>query len=321
MNKQITFLFLAAILIEPAGVLGQTTAPGALVSQPDPIALTDQTKSGPHILLMDYTQADWGANNPKALLWSWKPSDSGISSSGWGLPTEAKLRNNSLWGGQWMAVSDSDGMMAVVSYPGKVRKWSINAGTSSNVHGIELLPSGNVAGAASNGGWVRVYAASQGASSEVFAQYDLPDAHNVLWDPSRNVLWALGGNKLVQLRVGGTDAAPALSVVATSLLPSGSGHDLQPVYGDINSLYISMGHVVYVYNKQTGTATVLQNTVGIKSISKQAATGQLIETRPHSSCTQDTWCTDVVEFSSPHDVRTRPGAAIYRARVWNANYQ
>jgi hypothetical protein len=51
------------------------------------------------------------------------------------------------------------------------------------------------------------------------------------------------------------------------------------------------------------------------------ANGQVIETRPHASCTQDTWCTDTIEFYSPVDVRTRPHSAIYRARIWNPDYQ
>jgi len=140
-------IFGVAILFLALRLSGQT---------PKYVALTDQKAGDPRILVMDYGQKDWSSDNPRAVLWSWQPADSGIDPAGWRLPTEAKLRNNSLWGGKWVAVCDSVGFMAVVSYPGKKVKWSLNAGKSSNVHGIELLPNGNVAAAASTGGWVRI---------------------------------------------------------------------------------------------------------------------------------------------------------------------
>ena len=285
------------------------------------IALTDQKAGDPRILLMDYGQNDWSSDNPKAVIWSWRPADSRIEPAGWRLPTEAKLRNNAVWGGQWMAVCDSAGFMAVVSYPGKEVKWSLNAGTSSNVHGIELLPNGNVAAAASTGGWVRIYTASQGPSSAKYVQYNLTDAHNVLWDPQMQVLWALGGTTLVQLQIGGTASEPTLTAVETKTLSAGSGHDLAPKYGDPAKLMITSGGSTWFYDKMTKKETLYQHTSGYKSINNQPSTGQIIETRPHASCKEDSWCTDVIEFVSPDDTRTRPGAAVYRARIWNADYQ
>ena len=285
------------------------------------IALTDQKDGDPQILLMDYAQTDWSESNRAAVAWSWRPSDSGISSEGWGLPTEAKLRNSTVWGGQWMAVSDSYGFMAVVSYPGKIKKWSATAGRTANVHGIELLPNGNVAAAASTGGWVRIYTSSQGPSSSTYAQYNLPDAHSILWDPQRQVLWALGRNKLVQLKIHGTDATPSLTAVAITTLPADSGHDIEPKYGDPSRLWITTGGSTWTYDKATGVASIFQHVSGYKSINNQPAGGQVIETRPHTSCTQNGWCTDTIEFYSPVDVRTRPHSAIYRARIWNPDYQ
>lgn len=305
-------IFCVAILFLALRLSGQT---------PKYVALTDQKAGDPRILVMDYGQKDWSSDNSRAVLWSWRPADSGIDPAGWRLPTEAKLRNNSLWGGQWVAVCDSVGFMAVVSYPGKKVKWALNAGKSSNVHGIELLPNGNVAAAASTGGWVRVYTASQGASSANYVQYSLPDAHNVLWDPQMKVLWALGGNKLVQLRIGGSATKPTLTEVETKVLSTGSGHDIAPKYGDPTKLMITTGNSTWLYNKATKEETLYQAVSGYKSINNQSSTGQTIETRPHASCKEDSWCTDIIEFFSPDDTRTRPGSAIYRARIWNADYQ
>jgi hypothetical protein len=287
-----------------------------------PVALTDQTKVDPKILVMDPAQQDWSAANPKAVVWSWRPTESDIDPMGFGLPTEIKLRTVPAWGkGQWMAISDSYGFMGVVSYPGKKKKWSLNAGKLSNVHGIEILPGGNVAAAASNGGWVRVYTASQGATSSTYTQFDIPDAHNVLWDPQRQVLWAVGGKQLVQLKVEGTDATPSLRLIATTPLPTNGGHDLSPFYGDLDTLYVTTAKQVYLFHKSSDTFTLLQDTPNIKSINRQPATEQVIETSPHASCDEDSWCTNIVDLICPAGIRNRPNAAVYRARLFLADYQ
>src|SRR5690606_38391276 len=137
----------------------------------------------------------------------------------WGLPTEAKVRSHDKWGGQWMVVTDSKGLAAIVPYPAGDRKqWGLNVG--GNPHSAELLPGGNVAVAASTGGWVRVYTSSQGPESNHFAEYGLPSAHAALWDPDLNVLWSAGKEYLVALTVGGTDAEPTLEEALRIELPT-----------------------------------------------------------------------------------------------------
>ncbi|MBW8748062.1 MAG: hypothetical protein JF584_10955, partial [Acidobacteria bacterium] len=185
--------FLAVLLLAATG----------FAQKLDPIALADQSKDGPRILVMDYNQKDWSRANNKSVLWSWNPSDSGINdATGWTLPNDTRLRN--INGKRYMVTASGYGLIAVVGYPDKQKKWSINIGKAPNVHGIELLPDGNVAMAASTGGWVRVYTASQAPDSAKYVQFDLKDAHNVLWDPSQRLLWSLGMDKLVQLKIGGT---------------------------------------------------------------------------------------------------------------------
>ncbi len=135
---------------------------------------------------------------------------------GWRLPTEAKLRNSVLWGGQWVAVCDSAGFMAVVSYPGKEVKWSLDAGSSSNVHGIELLPNGNVAAAASTGDGCGFIPHLRDHPPQTMFSTTSPDAHNVSWDPQMQVAMGnSGGSKLVQLKIGGTVSEPTLTAVET----------------------------------------------------------------------------------------------------------
>ena len=285
----------------------------------DPIALADQSKDDPRILVMDYNQKDWSRANNKSVLWSWKPSDSGINdATSWTLPNDARLRN--INGKRYMVTASGYGLIAVVGYPDKRKKWSINVGKASNVHGIELLPDGNVAMAASTGGWVRIYTASQAQDSAKYVQFDLKDAHNVLWDPSREVLWSLGMDKLVQLKIGGTSAAPTLTPAKTITMPDTSGHDLEAKLGDPNTLWITTGSATWSFDKRTEKFTLLQKVSGYKSINNQVSTGQRVQTRPHTSCTQNSWCTDIIEFFGPDDTRTRE-MAVYRARLWREDYQ
>ena len=135
--------------------------------------------------------------------WSWSPKDVNGITLGWGLPSGVKLRRSEVWGGEWMLVVDSRGLAAIVPYPaGDSYKWF--RVIDGNLHSAELLPDGNIALAASTGGWVRIYTSSQGPASDYYVEYPLPGAHGVLWDPTLELLWAVGDHELVGLRVLGT---------------------------------------------------------------------------------------------------------------------
>ncbi|MBO9604850.1 MAG: sugar phosphate isomerase/epimerase [Paenibacillaceae bacterium] len=296
-----------------------------------PIAVTDQASGA--ILVFDPQAADW--NDDSAILWSWRPEAANgfpAGGAGWGLPTDAKWRRNDVYGGEWMVICDSNGLAALVSYPAGQRKWSRQVG--GNPHAAELLPDGNVAVAASHGGWVRVYAARRGADADVCAAYPLEGAHGVLWDPSRELLWAIGDDELIALRMIGTPFAPAVEKAEGygGPLPSFGGHDLYPVFGDDRLLWVTTEAGAYQFDKASGTFAqpaayddALKRRF-VKSIGSQPADGRLIETvpdaekRPQGDCTLYPWCTDTVDCFRPPGKRTRTGAAFYKARVWCPAY-
>ncbi|MFK7692459.1 DUF6528 family protein [Paenibacillus sp. HJGM_3] len=324
MIKRLIASVLALILLLIAISLPASGAATATTSYD--IVTTDQSGSG-SILVFDRTAADWNAAG--AVKWSWAPSASnGFASPtpGWGRPSDAKLRYNCLFGGYWMVVTDSYGLAAIVPYPAKNdKKWSINLGTGPNLHSAELLPNGNIAIAASTGGWVRVYTSSQGPTSTTNVQYALEAAHSVLWDPAGNQLWALGKNYLVALTIGGTASAPTLTEKLKIALPTLNGHDLQPVIGDPDRLWVSTGSAVYQYVKSTnswsstfaGASSISR--VGVKSVSNDPG-GQVVETVPKAGCAT-TWCTDTADFFLPGATRTKTGSQFYKARFWNPDYQ
>jgi len=303
------------------------------------IGTVNQAPSSKKVEIYDPAVSDW--NLATALKYSWKPTTAlGYTStevSHWGDPNDFKIRTITAYGGgNFMAAIGNGGLVTLCTYPGGVKKWAVSAGSAStvNVHGVEMLPNGNIAIAASAGGFVRVYASSV-AGSTASASYTLSDAHAVLWDPAYNCLWAYGNNKLVKLSVTGTAAAPGLSLVTTYTVPWGGGHALGAKYGNIDQLYVASGSYVYIFDKTTGSFTTAPgniNRVGVKAISNQPV-GTVVLTRPDSiktpipsqPATYRQWNTSYVDFYSAAGVYQssghKTGAAFYKGFVYNTNYQ
>lgn len=279
---------------------------------------------------MDAARHQWAPEkDPHARKWSWAPSAGngfGDVVAGWGGVSDVRVRPGGPDSKRGISVllGDSAGFIGAVDYPSGRRRWAVNAGGSNNVHAAELLPDGNVAAAASNGGWVRVYTASQGPAATAYTEFRLKGGHGVLWDPRRKVLWAIGDDHLVSLKVGGTPAAPTLTEADRVTLPSQGGHDLSPVYGDRDKLWITTNSGVYRYAKSKKAFTTGSlNLPGVKAIGNNPVTNQVLLTRPKQGCAT-TWCTDTVEFfgrRSWNATRTLPSAQFYKARWWVPAYQ
>ncbi|WET76618.1 DUF6528 family protein [Amycolatopsis sp. QT-25] len=198
---------------------------------------------------------------------------------------------------------------------------SADVGVPANPHSIELLRDGNMAVAASTGGRVRVYTASQGQRSTTCTEYRLVGAHGVVWDAGRNVVWALGTDALVASSVGGSRAAPVLTGQRSVPVPSKGGHDLQPVPHRLDLLWVTTEAGVYQFSKTSGGFTRRHADAGeidrphVKSVSTNPRTGQIL-----TASVQDghlrTWCTDTVRPAFPRAELALHGAWIYKARWW-----
>ncbi|MEV0315315.1 DUF6528 family protein [Nonomuraea fuscirosea] len=296
----------------------------------------DQT--GRRLTAYDPAVADW--NTVQAVKWTWQPTvtPGGFSAdevSAFGLIADFKLRRRPS-GAQSLVVAagGSRGVAAVVSYPGGARQWA--RVLPGNLHAAELLPDGNIAVAASTGGWIRVYASSQGAGAATYAEFRLTDAHAALWDPAVRRLWVIGRDPdsdrhiLTALAVEGTPAAPALreDTGRRAELPTGGGHDVYAHPLDPGKLWLTTGSAAYLYDKTAKTFTPAPagaDRNAVKSIGSQPS-GQIVQTRadsaksPPGSCVASTWCTDTVDFFAPAMTRRRVGAAFYKARVWSPYY-
>lgn len=258
------------------------------------------------------------------VRWSWSADhDPGLAdlrpAGTWSNPSEAKSRR--LHGRHYLLTGASGGLAAVVSYPAAKVYWAVDTG-HANVHSLELLPDGNVAVAASTEGWLRLYAASQGARSTRFTEVPLPGAHGVHHDPATGLLWALGSLHLLALKVTGTPAEPALTLVRTVPLPEPGGHDLAPVLTMPGHLWTTTRHHAWQYSPTTGRfiRARLSRTgtdPSLKAVGDDPRTGRLLTTAPEPghACS---WCTATLTFHRPHGTRALPGTQLYKARWWTS---
>lgn len=290
------------------------------------VLLADQASK--RVLLLDGGRRDWDAGaDPDAVKWAFSPVgdaryadlDPDVS---WVHPSEAKVRS---WRGRtYVLTVASYGFAAVVEYPSGRRYWggALSPGTiRDNPHSIELLPDGSVAVAGSTGGLVRLYAAPRGRADVPYVTYPLKDAHGLQWDAGRRVLWALGGDRLVALKAGGTAAGPTLDAVFEARLPSPHGHDLGQVAGDPDRLWVSSGTAVYQYVKSTGAfLRDFPDAAGIsrarvKAVGDDAVTGQVVSTVPERGL-GETWWTRTVAVHRPARAYRLVDGGIYKARWW-----
>jgi hypothetical protein len=289
------------------------------------IALTDQAS---HSIVVLDAGKDWSSE--QAVHWSWTPSaGNGFPEpvAGWGNPSDVKLRYSSQHSCLCMLVVDSRGLAAMISYDDKAtRLWSGFA--KGNLHAAELLPDGNIALAASHGSFVRVYTSSQGADSHHYVEQTLPGGHGVLWDPQLRLLWAVGDEYLTAFSIEGTPSEPVLRELTDmrSTLPSLYGHDLSPVYGSPDLLWVTTNGGVYQYTKSSRTwsdsfelSEQVQHRM-VKSVGN-FPNGDVVHARPKSGSLHS-WTTDIVEISTSEGTKTlvKPEAALYKARVWRADY-
>src|SRR5688572_10243783 len=133
-------------------------------------------------------------------------------------------------GGRRILISSSAGAVALVDR--ETRRASFSARVT-NAHSIEMLPGGRIAAAAS------VSTAATGnrlvifdrATGKELASDELLSAHGVVWDESRGVLWALGGDALRAYTVGTTGGPTRLQRTFEVALPDEGGHDLVAIPG------------------------------------------------------------------------------------------
>ncbi|MEC4020845.1 DUF6528 family protein [Streptomyces sp. H27-D2] len=321
--------FIAAAAGVLAG-LGPTTTAHAAATRPrrsaDALILAADQHSQ-KVLLLDPARPSWQSRrhlrpDDLAALWSWSPRDRPeladlLPARSWGNVSEAKKRTTGA--AQQVLTCSSEGLAAVVDYPDGRVSWARSI-PDANIHSLELLPGGTVAVAASTAGFVRLYPAAPAVDPRParYAEFRLPGARGLQWDPSREALWALGDTRLVILTPGGSNRRPTLTERWRTSLPESLGHDLGTVAGDRDRLWVTTTRHV----RQFSTSALRfvpypqENKVDrrqVKSIGDDPSTGRILSVAPQRghSCS---WCTSTLDLYGPAGQHTLVGASFYKAR-------
>ena len=279
------------------------------------VALTNQGKQ----YLEVYDVSD-GKLDESSLVWSYKMPYYNIAGT--------KLRHSEAHGDVALAVcGNTYGCM--ISYPEGKLLWYTEA-AASNPHSIELMPNGVIAIASSSGGEVRFFTTDKKNSRQAAATVVLEDAHGVLWDEEKQVLWAIGRTVLTAYRVTleGTKVTITEETALRATIPSDWSHDLAPVYGNKGELWITTSSHVYRYNKETKTFstdyeghTILdrKDVKGVGSFDD----GSLVYIFPDGAF--KTWTSQsaflLKNGSASSITATSADGHFYKVRVWDVRYQ
>ena len=291
-----------------------------------PIALADQLNAS--IAVYDISSGE------ATLKYEFKPKKAnGFSLEGYGNRVdEARLRYSEKWETYIIMFTSSSGYVGVASYPEEKCLFEAELkGTSP--HSIEYLPNGLVAVASSGGsdtskGFIRVYSTAS-KSGNRFAEANLVSAHAVLWDETREILWAMGSTEILAYEIGGDSAAPTMKKIASyGCNGMKGGHDLSAICGNDDQVWVG-GSVIRIFDKTTGK--LIDNYAGVGQIN--AGSVKCICSFPDGSAAR-TVATDV--YASHDTDRFKlfeiseggavvkdfvfEGRAFYKARAFLAEY-
>ena len=217
------------------------------------MAITDQKND--EIVVVDLSAED--ITSDAAIVWKWNArmhGDVEYASKSNKRLDDVKLRDSEVWGGMVVGITSSSGLVALVSYPSGKCLWNVNL-AGYGPHSIDILPNGLIAVACSGNGnndkaCIKLFSAKSKTDTNCVTLM-LPSAHGVLWDPTEEVLWGLGSTVLNAYHVGGTREKPTLSLIDGMSYPIASGgHDLSPVYGNPDRLWITSSKVAQFSKSQ-----------------------------------------------------------------------
>ena len=245
-------------------------------------------------------------------IWHWRPEES----EGLPIPLMRKFITTddckAVSHGSEILITSSGDAVALVSHAtGKTLFYA----SVKNAHSAELLPGGFIAVASSSdsgGEGDRIVLFDRDRSEKPLATFPLTAAHGVIWDNKRNVLWALGGNELVRLRLDvATGSSPRVIAEKTVLLPAPEGHDLQ-LSDECSTLYVTNTKSVFQVNPDLMSFTSYDPFHGIgqiKSLSINPETRQIAFTRADPGV----WWTYTLRFLNPDQQIVLP-TMIYKVR-------
>lgn len=258
---------------------------------------------------------DWSL--PEAVRLRWSPSTApelpDEHRSWFGLPSECKPLSDRCHA----LITASNGGMAVVDMIAQHAVF--HAFVGGNPHSAAQLPDGSIACASSSGNTITLIPTCNlqqaDAPSEPFFTTNLKNAHGVVWDDKRQILWAIGLESLVGYTYNFNAQAPQLQRHLEFDLPGYArhGHDLIAV-PDTDFL-ISTGVGVAVFDRERHVFVLVADILNLKSISLTGTdeASAIITQKPTTQ-----WWSDQICFlnSGLTPAGKRPDARFYKGRWW-----
>lgn len=263
--------------------------------------------TGAELLLIE--PAGPGAVEDDAILWSWRPEQS----------SQIDPRHYRHFRGldECKPVMNGSAVLVTSSGPGGVAlvRRSDSAclfyAPGTNAHSAAMIGEDILAVALSfRGDALRLYRLG-GEVPATSPDWSMPlrGGHGVLWDATREVLWALGSRELLQLSIVEKDEEAGLSaeVLGRWVLPVPGGHDLSA--WDKDRLVVTVDEGVFLFDCGTKTFAPLApiaEAVGVKSVSRHPQTRAVLFTQ---------WDERIQRFGA--EPYMLAGRRVYKAR-WNA---
>jgi hypothetical protein len=202
----------------------------------------------------------------KKVVWEWQPAQSNVAAGDvkWFVNmSDAKPVYNN----KYILANASAGGVALIRIADKKTVFYANGG-SGNIHSAEILPDGNIVIAASTGSYLMLLKTDTIANpyNGYTKKVTVPDAHNVVWDKKRQLLWTASKNKLYAFTYNFNCTAPDITLKDSMTLPASGSHDLFPLY-DRDSLWLSTSNKVWAIDLNTKIVTEKAALPRVKSVS------------------------------------------------------
>ena len=247
-------------------------------------------------------------------VWSWDPYTACVPSAhqDWFInPSEVKPVFNK----RYILMTASGGAVALIRLSD--HKLMVYANCGQNPHSAEILPDGNIVTAESKSGEINTFVVDTVKVLGMKANtLKLGNAHNVVWDRKKECIYATatiqaGVTALFRMKYNGDRNNPQLTNqtrIYTFDKESG-GHDLFPVYGEEDKLWLTAASAVYKFDISTDTPTCekVYNTADIKSVCN--GPDGILMLKP----TEEWWAEGLVNEKG-EELFKMDGAKIYKGR-------
>ena len=259
-------------------------------------------------------------------VWKWTPATAGLPKEQreWFVnPSEVKP----VYNGRYVLMTASGGAVALIRISDSKLMFYAKCGDFPNPHSAEILPDGNIVTAESRYGDICLFVTDTvKVLGEPIRVTSLGNAHNAVWDREHECLFMTGNDPdvtgpnrtaIFRFHYNGDRENPALTgmkKIYTFENESG-GHDLFPVYGEDDMLWLSAASAVYRIDVSDPDAPVCEKAYNVSNI-KSVSNGPdgVIMLKP----TEEWWAEGLVdETAAP--LFLLPGTKIYKGRWWLDN--